>query len=126
VFQVSKVVSQSEHSKLAVWRLGPSPRCGCKPLRIDRIGDEILTSPACAPEKQNRLITIQLGYLWVREKGTASARGWRAPEPSPFTRANERRIFLSQSSRSRWRLGWTSGVAGDADLFAVCSGNGLS
>jgi len=26
--------------------------------------------------------------LWALEKGTASARGWRAPEPSPFTCAH--------------------------------------
>ena len=30
VFQVSKVVSQSEHSKLAIWRTGAmAPVCGC-------------------------------------------------------------------------------------------------
>jgi hypothetical protein len=37
------------------WRfgaLGPSPRCGCKPLRIDRIGDEILTSPLVRPKNK--------------------------------------------------------------------------
>jgi hypothetical protein len=85
VFQLSKVIPQTEHSKLAIWRPGPWTLFGCKRRHTDRIGYVILT---CA----NMRAKTETGHTRFRIRTLLSETGqYRfANEPSCCGR-----VFLS-------------------------------